>query len=67
MTEINVYKDIKNNNDIVFSGRISTSDLLEANFDELDNLVLNSPEENIADILQSLELIARRIIQSKNK
>lgn len=53
--------------DIIFSGRISIGELCEASFDNLDLMVLNSPANNMADVIQSLQIMSFRIQQMKDK
>lgn len=46
-----------------FNGFVSDDDLARLDLDHLDRLVISSPVEEPADILQSLELIFRRLHQ----
>lgn len=60
MTHITYSKDVTTG-DIIFLGRVCDSDLVGLDLDKLDRMVIGSPIENAADVLQSLEIIFRRL------
>lgn len=62
MISVKVEKDVATG-DITVTAKITRKDLMEIKLDGLDRMTIESPEENAADIFQSLEILARRQLQ----
>ena len=53
--------------DLVFAGRLRMIDVVDLNLDGLDRAVIEEPVTSAADLLQSLELIFRRLHQQREE
>lgn len=59
MIEVQVREDPETGDKLI-TARVPKVDLVELKLTDFDRAVLAQPEENAADIFQSLELLARR-------
>lgn len=62
MITVEVTEDFKTGDKLVYV-RVPRIDLEEIKLDDFDKAVIREPEENAADIFQSLEILARRQAQ----
>ncbi len=65
-TYIEVSHDIATG-DIIFNGRVVSSDMVRTRFDRIDRACLSTKVETAADIMQNLEIIFRRIGEQHGK